>query len=70
MRITVNETIDDDIKVLPAILDMLPSDFSAWISSGRAIVYDADVEIARVPIRGLEPDEAVEAVRKALKGVI
>ncbi len=70
MRITVNDTADHDTEVLPAILDILPEDLSAWVSGGKSIIYDGDVEIASVPVRGLEPSEAADAVRKALKGVI
>lgn len=70
MIIKVRESIDDDVKVLPAILNILPDNLSAWVSGGNAIIYDKDVEIARVVVRALDPDEAVAKVRKALKGVI
>lgn len=70
MRITVNDTTSRDAEVLPAILDILPEGLSAWMSGGKSVIYDGDVEIASVSVRGLEPSEAVDAVRKALKGVI
>ena len=61
---------DSDAVVLPAILDLLPEGYSAWVSGGNALVYDGDTEIASVPVRGLSPYDAAEAVRKALRGVI
>lgn len=70
MDIKVNDTIDNDARVLPAILEVLPNDYTAWVSGGNALIYNKDVEIASVSVRGLEPDEAAEAVRKELKGVI
>lgn len=60
----------EELDALPAILEMLPEGMSAWVSGEDAIVYDSNVEIARVPIAGLSPRDAARAVRKALKGVI
>lgn len=60
----------EGVDVLPAILEILPEGLTAWAANGDAIVYDNGVEIARVPIAGLSPRDAVRAVRKALKGVI
>jgi len=70
VHIEVDDHIEDTALVLPAVLEALPEGFSAWASSGSIIVYEGDVEVANVPVRGLDPDEAVSEVRTALKGVI
>lgn len=70
MVIKVNNAADDDAKMLPAILDVLPDGFSAWMSGGNALIYEGDVEVASVPVKGLDTQDAVAEVEKALKGVI
>lgn len=67
MHITVNHT--DHTDVLPAILSILPEGASAWMAGTDAVIYDGDVEIARIPVAGLSPEDAVAAVEKELQGV-
>lgn len=55
---------------LPAILEELPDGLSAWASGDDVHVYEGGAEIAIVPILGLSPEEAVDAVFDALEGVI
>lgn len=69
MRIRVNEK-SSTVEVLPAIISILPKGLSAWISRGSALIFEGDVEIARVQVAGMSPAEAASEVAHALKGVI
>lgn len=69
MQITVKDYgVAQD--ALPAILQELPDGLSAWVSGNDVHVYEDGAEIAIVPILGLSPEEAVDAVFDALEGVI
>lgn len=67
MRITVDHK--DHTDVLPAILDILPEGASAWMAGTDAVIYDGDVEIARIPVGGLSPEDAAAKAEKELQGV-
>lgn len=69
MRINVKD-YDVAQDALPAILEELPDGLSAWVSGNDVHVYEEGAEIAIVPILGLSPEEAVDAVFDALEGVI
>lgn len=67
MHITVGHL--DNTDILPGVFDILPEGASAWMSGNDVVVYDGDVEIARIPVGGLSPEEAAAKVEKELQGV-
>ena len=61
---------NEKATALPAILEILPEPYTAWLSHGTCIIYAKDVEIATIPVAGLSPEEAAAKVQKELEGVI